>query len=132
MTVTFPTITFPHRGVEVKDAFVLAQEEAQDTLSGAMTDALELFVEQANELELNVTELEQNTIDAYLALIGAANYQGDWSSKGYSLGQSVSYLDASYVCKLTHSSQQVPTNTTYWLLLNYYIGSASDFILELE
>ena len=63
MTVTFPTITFPHRGVEAKDAFVLAQEEAQDTLSGAMTDALELFVEQANELELNVTEIELNVTE---------------------------------------------------------------------
>jgi len=114
ITATFPTITFPHRGVESKDTFVLSQETAQDLLAGSFTANLNTFKTEANALESNVNAKEASAVAASATAVSAANYQGDWVSQGYTQGQSVSYLGNTYTCKLTHTTAQTPTNTTYW------------------
>lgn len=50
---------------------------------------------------------------------GHANYQGEWTAKGYTLGQSVNVGTVFYVCKLTHTTSQTPsTVSTYWTVSN--------------
>lgn len=79
MNVTFPTITFPKRGAITRDAFVLAQETAQDIISNEFTNSLKLFVEQATLLEQNVTTRENTTIvysnNASTSATNANNYK---------------------------------------------------------
>lgn len=56
ITTTIPTnLDFPNRGVLERDAFVLAQETAQDLLAGAYTTALNQYA-----TELNSTQAEIN------------------------------------------------------------------------
>lgn len=88
------------------DAFVTAQD--------AMQGELNTFATQANALETNVNAKEVSTNNYANIASSAANFQGEWVSQGYTLGQSVSSGGTTYMCKLTHASGQAVTNTTYW------------------
>ena len=48
---------------------------------------------------------------------GDIDWQHSWTSKNYTENQAVEYLGSSYVCILDTTSNQPPTNTTYWDLL---------------
>lgn len=117
ITTKIPTnLDFPNRGVLERDAFVLAQETAQDLLAGAYTTALNQFAVEANQLEQNVTELESSTVASAALATSAANYKGEWSSTtNYLVGQSVSYNGGLYLAK-TSNINQIPSSNTYWLL----------------
>jgi hypothetical protein len=69
---------------------------------------------KANEASASATSAASSALLAQ----GAANYQGLWTSKGYSVGQSVTYSDSTYVCNLTHTTAQMPPNETYWKLIS--------------
>lgn len=63
-------------------------------------------------LQINI--LEANVVASAEAAIAAANYEGDWTARGYALGVSVTFSGTTYACKLAHATAQTPTNTTYW------------------
>lgn len=88
------------------DAFVTAQD--------AMQGELNTYATQANALETNVNAKEVSTNNYANIASSAANFQGEWVSQGYTLGQSVSSGGTTYMCKLTHVTGQAVTNTTYW------------------
>lgn len=55
ITTTIPTnLDFPNRGVLERDAFVLAQETAQDLLAGAYTTALNQYATELNTTEAGI------------------------------------------------------------------------------
>ena len=123
MATQLPQINFPKRGKLVRDDFVTAQETAQDLLSGDFTTK---FNVASNEIEVNKDKSYAYSLSASnssnlaqqasLSAQGSANFKGVWSSKGYSLGESVLGSDnVFYVCLATHSSAQNPTTTSgYW------------------
>lgn len=67
ITATIPTLSFPNRGVLERDAFVVAQETAQDGLSGSFTTNVNLFATQANALQEDVNykwnEVKNQAVD---------------------------------------------------------------------
>lgn len=75
---------------------------------------LNLFSTQANDMEVNINEKEASAVGAANIASAAANFQGEWTSKGYTLGQSVSSGGTTYMCKLTHATGFAVTDTTYW------------------
>jgi hypothetical protein len=48
---------------------------------------------------------------------GDIDWQHSWTSKNYTVNQTVEYLGSSYICILDTTSSQNPTNTTYWDLV---------------
>lgn len=59
---------------------------------------------------------------------GYANFQGIWSSKGYSVGQSVSISDTRYICTVTHTVAQNPTTTTGYWQTAVYLGAVGELL----
>lgn len=62
-------------------------------------------------------------------------WQGEWVSQNYVRNQAVSYLGTSYVCKTNTTSNQLPTNTTFWDILAQKgdtgpVGSGSNIIVQ--
>ena len=115
ITATLPTLDFP-REVDYPTqedwaAFSAAAEENFGILGGNWSTQMQLWKDQANAMSI-----ESNT-NATIAQ-GLANYQGDWTSQGYILGQTVSIGGVYYICKLTHATGQNPTavGSLYWNL----------------
>ena len=115
ITATLPTLDFPkevdYPTQEDWAAFSAAAELNFGILGGSWSTQMQLWKTQANAMS---TELNTNSTIAQ----GLANYQGDWTSKGYTLGQTVSVSEVYYICKLTHASGQNPTanGSIYWNL----------------
>lgn len=112
ITTTIPTnLDFPHRGELERDAFVNAQEIAQDLLSGSYTDALNQYA-----TELNNTEDDINT---------------KWSqvqNQAVSGSYSQAYIDGNFVNKAINSLTAKTTPVDADLL---YLGdSVSSFSLK--
>lgn len=82
-----------------------------------LTNELIALIPQINEAKDLMSADLSITSTASLIAQGAANYQGDWVSQGYTLGQSVTASGVFYVCKLTHTSGQNPTDidSLYWV-----------------
>ena len=117
ITATVPALNFPkevdYPTQEDWAAFSAAAELNYGILSGTWSDEMALFSSEANQLAI---EVENNALSAQ----GAGNYQGDWTSKGYNLGESVTVSGVFYVCKLTHATGQNPTagGSLYWVINN--------------
>ncbi len=115
ITATLPTLDFPkevdYPTQEDWAAFSAAAELNFEILGGSWSTQMQLWKNQANAMssELN------NSADIAQSI---ANYQGDWTSKGYTLGQTVSVSGVYYICKLTHLTGQNPTDVSslYWNL----------------
>lgn len=115
ITASLPTLDFPleadYPTQEDWAAFSAAAEENFGILGGSWSEQMQLWKEQANAMSI-----ESNTNSTIAQ--GLANYQGDWVSQGYTLGQTVSIGEVYYICKLTHSTGQNPTDVSslYWNL----------------
>lgn len=115
ITATLPTLDFP-REVDYPTqedwaAFSAAAELNFGILGGSWSTQMQNWKDQANAMSI---ELNTNSTIAQ----GLANYQGDWTSKSYTLGQTVSVSGVYYICKLTHATGQNPTTggSIYWNL----------------
>lgn len=115
ITADLPTLDFP-REVDYPTqedwaAFSAAAELNFGILGGDWSTQMQLWKTEANAMSI---ELNTNATIAQ----GLANYQGDWISQGYTLGQTVSVSGIYYICKLTHATGQNPTDvsSTYWNL----------------
>lgn len=115
ITANLPTLNFP-REVDYPTqedwaAFSAAAELNFGILGSGWSTQMQLWKAQANAMSI-----ESNN-NANLAQ-SIANYQGDWTSQGYTLGQSVSVSGIYYICKLTHATGQNPTTggSIYWNL----------------
>ena len=115
ITATLPTLDFPQEvdypTQEDWAAFSAAAELNFGILGGSWSTQMQLWKTQANAMSI---ESNTNTTIAQ----GLANYQGDWISQGYTLGQTVSVSGVYYICKLTHATGQNPTDSEslYWNL----------------
>ena len=115
ITATLPTLDFPleadYPTQEDWAAFSAAAELNFGILGGSWSEQMQLWKDQANNMS---TELNNNAD----IVQSVGNYQGDWVSQGYTLGQSVSVSGIYYVCKLTHATGQNPTvgGSLYWNL----------------
>jgi len=115
ITATLPTLDFPQEvdypTQEDWAAFSAAAELNFGILGGSWSTQMQLWKTEANAMS---TELNTNATIAQ----GLANYQGDWISQGYTLGQTVSVSGIYYICKLTHATGQNPTDVSslYWNL----------------
>ena len=65
ITATFPDLDFPHRGELERSAFVQAQENSQDILSGTWNTASTDFKNQANNLSIEVNNKEANVVSKH-------------------------------------------------------------------
>lgn len=115
ITADLPDLDFP-REVDYPTqedwaAFSAAAEENFGILGGDWSTQMQLWKTEANAMS---TELNTNASIAQ----GLANYQGDWISQGYTLGQTVSVGEVYYICKITHATGQNPTDVSslYWNL----------------
>ena len=115
ITADLPTLDFP-REVDYPTqedwaAFSAAAELNFGILGGDWSTQMQLWKTQANAMS---NELNTNATIAQ----GLADYQGDWISQGYTLGQTVSLSGVYYICKLTHATGQNPTTggSIYWNL----------------
>lgn len=121
ITATLPTLAFPQEvdypTQEDWAAFSAAAELNFGILGGDWSAQMQNWKDQANAMS---TELNTNATIAQ----GLASYQGDWTSKGYTMGQTVSVSGIYYICKLTHATGQNPTTggSIYWNLAigNWY------------
>jgi len=119
VTPAINTPTFPE-DIDVYNSELPAVIAAQKLLG----TELNTFVTQANVLESNVNVLEQSASASALSAQGSANYQGAWTSKGYTLGQTVSDANGiRWLCKLTHTTAQTAVEGTYWTIAIPYIGA---------
>lgn len=115
ITATLPTLDFPREADYPKQEdwaeFSAVAEENYGILGGSWSEQMQLWKDQANAMSI---ELNNNSTIAQ----GLANYQGDWVSQGYTLGQTVSVGEVYYICKLTHATGQNPTagGSLYWNL----------------
>lgn len=115
ITASLPTLNFPkevdYPTQEDWATFSSAAEENFGILGGSWSTQMQLWKAEANAMS---TELNNNSNIAQ----SVANYQGDWVSQGYTLGQSVSVNGIYYICKLTHATGQNPTDigSLYWNL----------------
>ena len=113
ITATLPTLDFPkevdYPTQEDWAAFSAAAELNFGILGGSWSTQMQNWKDQANAMSIELN----NNADLAQSI---ANYQGDWTSKGYSLGQSVSVSGVYYICKLTHATGQNPTavGSLYW------------------
>lgn len=118
-----PQSTDPTNFRTKADAFVAALNTFEDQLN--------LAIPQMNALEANINTIyasaasaSASASDSALSAQGSANYQGIWTSKGYALGQTVSDANGiRWLCKLTHTTAQAPTEGTYWTIAIPYIGA---------
>lgn len=115
ITADLPTLNFP-REVDYPTqedwaAFSAAAEENFRILGGDWSTQMQLWKDQSNAMSIELN----NSADIAQAV---ANYQGDWVSQGYTLGQTVSVSGIYYICKLTHATGQNPTDVSslYWNL----------------
>lgn len=115
ITADLPTLDFP-REVDYPTqedwaAFSAAAELNFGILGGDWSTQMQLWKTEANAMS---TEFNTNATIAQ----GLADYQGDWISQGYTLGQTVSVSGIYYICKLTHTIAQNPTDVSslYWNL----------------
>lgn len=115
ITATLPTLNFP-REVDYPTqedwaAFSAAAELNFGILGNDWSTQMQLWKTEANAMSIE----SNNNADIAQAV---ANYQGDWTSKGYTLGQTVSVSGVYYICKLTHLTGQNPTDVSslYWNL----------------
>ena len=115
ITANLPTLNFP-REVDYPTqedwaAFSAAAEQNFGILGGDWSTQMQLWKDQANAMSIE----SNNNADIAQSI---ANYQGDWTSQGYALGQSVSVSGVYYICKLTHITGQNPTDISslYWNL----------------
>ena len=115
ITANLPALDFPkevdYPTQEDWAAFSAAAELNFGILGGDWSTQMQLWKTQANAMS---TELNTTATIAQ----GLANYQGDWTSKGYTLGQIVSVSGIYYICKLNHATGQNPTadGSIYWNL----------------
>ncbi len=115
ITATLPTLDFPkevdYPTQEDWAAFSAAAELNFGILGNGWSTQMQLWKTEANAMS---TELNTNATIAQ----GLADYQGDWISQGYTLGQTVSVSGIYYICKLTHLTGQNPTyvSSLYWNL----------------
>ena len=115
ITATLPALDFPleadYPTQEDWAAFSAAAELNFGILGGSWSTQMQLWKTEANVMSI---ELNNNSTIAQ----GLANYQGDWISQGYTLGQTVSVSGIYYICKLTHATGQNPTTggSIYWNL----------------
>lgn len=115
ITASLPTLNFPkevdYPTQEDWAAFSAAAEENFGILGESWSTQMQLWKTEANAMS---TELNTNATIAQ----GLANYQGDWTSQGYTLNQTVSIGEVYYICKLTHATGQNPTDSEslYWNL----------------
>lgn len=113
ITADLPTLDFPkevdYPTQEDWAAFSAAAELNFGILGGDWSTQMQLWKTQANAMS---TEFNTNATIAQ----GLADYQGDWISQGYTLGQTVSVSGVYYICKLTHATGQNPTTggSLYW------------------
>jgi len=113
ITATLPTLDFPREvdylTQEDWAAFSSAAEENFGILGGDWSTQMQLWKDQANAMSIE----SNNNSDLAQSI---ANYQGDWTSQGYTLGQTVSVSGVYYICKLTHITGQNPTTggSLYW------------------
>lgn len=116
ITATLPTLNFPkevdYPTQEDWAAFSAAAELNFGILGGSWSTQMQQWKTEANAMS---TELNNNANIAQ----SVANYQGDWVSQGYTLGQTVSVSGIYYICKLTHATGQNPTvgGSLYWNLV---------------
>lgn len=116
ITATLPTLNFPkevdYPTQEDWAAFSAAAEVNFGILGGSWSTQMQLWKTEANAMSIELN----NNADI---INSASNYQGDWVSKGYTLGQSVSVSGIYYICKLTHTTGQNPTDmgSLYWSLV---------------
>lgn len=88
------------------------------------TNQINRLLPQLNTLETNVSAMEASAVSASAAAVGAANYQGTWTSKGYTVGQTVSDVNGiRWLCKLTHTTAQIAAEGTYWTIAIPYVGA---------
>lgn len=113
ITANLPTLNFP-REVDYPTqedwaAFSAAAELNFGILGGSWSTQMQNWKDQANAMSIELN----NSADIAQSI---ANYQGDWTSKGYTLGQTVSVSGVYYICKLTHITGQNPTTggSLYW------------------
>lgn len=115
ITATLPALDFPleadYPTQEDWAAFSAAAEENFGILGNNWSTQMQLWKTEANAMSI---ELNNNAGIAQ----SVANYQGDWVSQGYTLGQTVSVSGVYYICKLTHATGQNPTDvgSIYWNL----------------
>lgn len=115
ITADLPTLDFPREAdyptQEDWAAFSAATELNFGILGNGWSTQMQLWKTEANAMS---TEFNTNATIAQ----GLANYQGDWISQGYALGQTVSVSGIYYICKLTHATGQNPTTggSIYWNL----------------
>lgn len=115
ITADLPTLDFPREAdyptQEDWAAFSAAAELNFGILGNGWSTQMQLWKTEANAMS---TEFNTNATIAQ----GLANYQGDWISQGYALGQTVSVSGIYYICKLTHATGQNPTTggSIYWNL----------------
>ena len=115
ITADLPTLDFPREidypTQEDWAAFSAAAELNFGILGGDWSTQMQLWKDQANAMSIE----SNNNADIAQSV---ANYQGDWVSQGYTLGQTVSVGEVYYICKLTHTAGQNPTDVSslYWNL----------------
>ena len=115
ITATLPALDFPleadYPTQEDWAAFSAAAELNFGILGNDWSTQMQLWKTEANAMSI---ELNNNADIAQ----SIANYQGDWVSQGYTLGQTVSIGGIYYICKLTHATGQNPTadGSIYWNL----------------
>ena len=133
ITATLPSLDFPkevdYPTQEDWAAFSAAAELNFGILGGSWSAQMQLWKTEANAMS---TELNTNATIAQ----GLANYQGDWTSKGYTLGQTVSVSGIYYICKLTHTTGQNPTavGSLYWNLAlgNWSLVATKQYVDEIR
>lgn len=77
-----------------------------------------------NIKEASVLISAASAAESSLSAQGSANYQGAWTSKGYTLGQTVSDANGvRWLCKLTHTTAQSASEGTYWTIAIPYVGA---------
>lgn len=86
----------------------------QNNMANEFNDVMDDLDVISNQVENSRNEVAENTLIAQ----AAANYEGVWEEKGYSVGQSVTASDGiMYMCGNTHTIPQDPTTTNgYWFV----------------
>ena len=112
--------------VLVEDGF----NTMDNTLTGLVADATASKLSatasatSATSSAASATASATSASASSLSAQGSANYQGAWTSKGYTLGQTVSDTNGvRWVCKLTHTTAQTASEGTYWTIAVPYIGA---------
>lgn len=103
----------PYSGA-IPDKATMDKDTFANSINPYLTYIDDTFVPEVNALETNVNAKEASAVYSADIATSAADYQGEWVSQGYALGQSVSYGGTTYMCKLTHVTGFAVTNTTYW------------------